>query len=364
MLLLAVVVPKVLIDLRMVRGALHGIARYALELARRLPALEPGWQFVGLTGPDGLPPDLGELQPRFPLERCVAEFLGAAEQPALLASLLSVRPDLFHATSFSLPALWPGKLVATIHDATHLALPEGGSAVRTIYYRLVVAPRAKTAKALLTDSEFSRREVASHLGLSEFRLQVISLGVDALFRESSAAELADFRARRGVPAKYFAALGSLKAHKNLKLLLPILDRLPAPLVLLAGRGARRALGFPESVLELSPLTDADLALFYGGATAVLVPSRYEGFGLPALEAMACGASVIAANAGAHPEVVGTGGLLVSPDDEEAWLDACQRLFRDDALRADLGIKGRERASRFSWDECARRTLAVYRRAME
>jgi glycosyltransferase involved in cell wall biosynthesis len=355
----------VLIDLRMVRGPLHGIARYALELARLMPQLEPGWQFLGLIGPDGLPDDLGELQPRIPLERSLSGFLTPTEQPTLLASLLKVRPDLFHATSFSVPLLWGGPLVATLHDATHLALPEGQTPVQRGYYKLVVEPRAKRAKALLTVSEFSRREIARHLGISEYRLQVIPNGVDQMFKESTAAELEDFRKRRGLPPRYFAAIGSVKPHKNLALLKPIVDRLPAPLALLAGRGARRALGFPEgSVIELSPLSDADLILFYGGATGVMVPSRYEGFGLPALEAMACGAPVIAAAAGAHLEIATNAALLVSPDDPEAWLEAAARLHRDPALREQLGSAGKERAARFSWRDCAQRTLEVYRRALQ
>jgi glycosyltransferase involved in cell wall biosynthesis len=357
-------VVKVLIDLRMVRGALHGIARYALELARRLPQLEPGWRFSGLTGPDGVPDDLGALAPRIPLVRCGADFLSPLEQPALTASLLRERPQLFHATSFSVPALWPGPLVATLHDATHLALNDSGSLSRSAYYRLVVAPRAQRARALITVSEFSRGELAAHLGLAAERLQVISNGVDAAFRVPSEVELEHFRARRGLPRRYFAALGSVKPHKNLKVLVPVAEGLPEPLVLLAGRGARRALGFPERVLELSPLPDSDLVCLLGGATAVLAPSRYEGFGLPVLEAMACGAPVIASRAGAHPEVVGDAGLLVSPDNPLAWREAALRLSRDAALRSELTQRGLARAARFSWDDCARQTLAVYHRALQ
>lgn len=354
---------KVVIDLRMVRGPLHGIARYALELARRIPPLEPGWQFVGLTGPEGVPDDLGELAPRIPLIRCSAEFLSPFEQPALAGCLLKQRPDLFHATSFSLPALWPGPLVATIHDANHLALAESRSRTRTTYYRLVVGPRAKRARALITVSEFSRGELSKHLGLTPERLQVIANGVDASFRVPPSSELDDFRARRGLPARYFAAIGSTKPHKNLAVLRSIATSLPAPLVLLAGRGARRSLGFDESIAELSPLPDADLVRFYAAAVAVLVPSFYEGFGLPALEAMACGGPVIAADAGAHREIVSSAGLLVAPHDPAAWKEACQRVFRDPELAANLTHAGIARAARFSWDDCAQRTLQVYRRAL-
>jgi glycosyltransferase involved in cell wall biosynthesis len=356
-------VVKVVIDLRMVRGPLHGIARYALELARRIPPLEPGWQFVGLTGPDGVPDDLGELAPRIPLIRCASEFLSPVEQPALAGCLLKQRPDLFHATSFSLPALWPGPLVATIHDANHLALAESRSRTRTAYYRLVVGPRAKRAKALITVSEFSRGELSKHLGLAPERLQVIANGVDTAFRVPPTSELDDFRARRGLPPRYFAAIGSTKPHKNLAVLRSIATSLPAPLVLLAGRGARRALGFDESITELSPLPDADLVRFYAAAVAVLVPSFYEGFGLPALEAMACGAPVIAADAGAHREIVGSAGLLVAPHDPAAWKEASQRVFREPELATNLTHAGVARAARFSWDDCAQRTLQVYRRAL-
>jgi glycosyltransferase involved in cell wall biosynthesis len=357
-------VVKVVIDLRMVRGPLHGIARYALELARRIPAIEPGWQFLGLTGPDGVPDDLGDLAPRIPLVRCNADFLAPLEQPALAGSLMRIRPDLFHATSFSLPALWGGPLVATIHDANHLALADTRSRTKQAYYQLIVRPRARRARALITVSEFSRSEISTHLRLPPERLQVISNGVDASFAVPPQSELDDFRSRRGLPQQFFAAVGSIKAHKNLSVLRDVATSLPAPLVLLAGRGARRALGFDESVLEVSPLLDSDLVRFYAAATAVLVPSYYEGFGLSALEAMACGAPVIAADAGAHREIVGAAGLLVDSRRPNAWREACQRVFRDADLRKRLSEGGTSRAARFSWDDCAQKTLTVYRRALK
>lgn len=352
-----------LLDLRSVLGPLHGIARYSLELARRLPALAPGWTFVGLTDPDGLPADLGDLSPRIPLVKAPARFLSMLEQPALLTTLVRERPSLFHATSFSVPALWPGPLVATLHDATHLALEETASLTRRAYYRAVVVPRANQARALITVSEFSRDEISRLLGISAYKLQVISNGVDAAFRRASPEAIADLRDRRGLPPRYLAALGNVKPHKNLRLLLPIADTLPQPLVLLAGRGARRTLGFSEQVIELAPLPEADMAAFYSGATCVLLPSRNEGFGLPALEAMACGTPVLAARAGALPEVLGSAGVLLSPDDAREWKEAVQELVRDERRVAALGAAGIERAARFTWDDCAQRTLAVYKRAL-
>ncbi len=354
---------KVLIDLRMVRGRMHGIARYALELARRLPVLAPDLRFVGLTGPSGLPLGLGPLRPVLPLERCPAEFLSPLEQPALAFALARSGADLFHATSFSLPGLWPGRLVATLHDANHLALRDNYGPGRVAYYRLVVGPRARTARALITLTEFSRDELARHLGLNPYRLQVIAQGVGEGFARVSESAVADFNRRRGLPQRYLAAVGTEKAHKNLAVLAKVSGSLPAPIALLAGPGAVRRLGFSPETVDLGELPEEELACFYSGATALLLPSRYEGFGLPALEAMACGCPVVAAQAGALPEVVREAGLLVPPDDAEGWRDAALRLLRDEALRRTLAERGLTRASLYTWDDTARRTLAVYRRAL-
>ncbi|HET9450316.1 MAG TPA: glycosyltransferase family 1 protein [Aggregicoccus sp.] len=348
----------------MVHGRLHGIARYALELARRLPALAPQWRFSALVPQGGLPPELGALAPRIPLHRSRAPFLGLLEQPLLLAELTRLAPDLFHATSFSLPLLWPGRLVATLHDANHLALPQLYGPGRRAYYRLVVGPRARRAAALLTVSDFSREELARHLDLSPYRLQVIAPGVDASFTPPTAAQAQAFRQRRGLPARYLAVVGNPKPHKNLALLAGLAASLPLPLALLAGAGTREALGFPSSTYELADLPEEEMPLFYGAAAALLMPSRYEGFGLPALEALACGCPVVAARASAIPEVTGEAALLVPPDDAAGWRDAILRLLRDEPLRQALVARGFERAARYSWDDCARRTLAAYGRALE
>ena len=278
--------------------------------------------------------------------------------------LLEISPDLFHATSFSLPGLWGGKLVATLHDANHLALPENYSPVHTLYYRLIVRPRAKRASALLTVSEFSRAGAGEVPGPDALPAPGHCSGrgraVPACTRLAGQGLL---QRRRTCPSATSRGRQSQGAQEP-RALAKLAPRLPLPIVLLAGKGAARELGFPDTTVELTELPEAEMPLFYGAAQALLLPSRYEGFGLPALEAMAAGCPVIASNVSALPEVTGEAALLVPPDDLQAWEDAVLRLLRDDSLRRSLVEKGRERVSRFTWDDCARRTLAVYRRVLE
>jgi glycosyltransferase involved in cell wall biosynthesis len=182
--------------------------------------------------------------------------------------------------------------------------------------------------------------------------------VDARFRPPSAEERLAVRARHRLPPRYLLAVGNPKPHKNLALLARIAARLPVPLVLLAGEAAGRV--FPSPTRILSEVDEAQLPALYGGAEALLLPSRHEGFGLPALEAMASGTPVLAANAGSLPEVTGGAAGLLDP---EAWIGASTALVQDPDIRARWVSAGRERARAYTWERCARQTLAVYRSAL-
>jgi glycosyltransferase involved in cell wall biosynthesis len=353
--------PRLVLDLRMVEGHMHGIARYALALAARIPALLPEVDVLGLGPPGGLPP-LGPLTPGFGVRPCAARFLSPFEQPALAASLLMARADCFHATSFSLPLLWPGRLVATLHDATHLVRADEYGRATALYYRTVVRPRLRRARAILTVSAFAKGELAERLGLPAASIEVVPEGVDARFHVPSAEEKARAATALGLPGRYLLTVGNAKPHKRLRWLAELAPRLPAPLVVLAGRDAE-ALNLPKGVLGLPHVEEGLLPGLYGGAEALLLPSVHEGFGLPVLEAFSCACPVVAARAGALPEVVGEAGLLVEALSAEAWVEAARRLDAAPALRATLVKRGLERAREYGWDVCAARTADVYRRAL-
>jgi len=180
------------------------------------------------------------------------------------------------------------------------------------------------------------------------------------------------RRRYGLEGPFLLSVGSLEPGKNRERLLQAFARLQArglkhTLVVAGQRAWRyegeaplaRRLGLADSVRFLGHVPQADLPALYSAADLFVFPSLYEGFGLPALEAMACGTPVVASNVSALPEVVGDAALQVSPLDVEALADAIERLLRDDRLRADLRERGLERARQFSWEKAARRTAEVY-----
>jgi len=341
---------------------MHGIARYALALAARIPRLVPELELIGLGPPSGLPP-LGTLAPAFPVLRCATRFLSPLEQPALAAALVRAGADLFHATSFSVPRLWPGRLVATLHDATHLVRAEEYGLATALYYRVVVRPRLRRASAVLTVSAFARGELARTLGLAESAIQVVPDGVDARFHPPSETERARARAALPLPARYLLAVGNAKPHKRLRWLAALAPSLPLPLVVLAGPDARARLGLPAEVVSLEAVEEELLPALYGLADALLLPSVHEGFGLPALEAMASGCPVLASRAGALPEVMEEAGVLLPPDDASTWVENVRRVATDERWRRSLVERGLARAAAFSWDVSAQATAGVYRRAL-
>jgi glycosyltransferase involved in cell wall biosynthesis len=245
--------------------------------------------------------------------------------------------------------------VVVIHDAAALRHPEAYGRLYSAYQRRLLPAIARRAALVLTVSEFSKRELAELLGLPAERIEVVPNGVDERF--SPAADAAPARERLGLERPYVLAVGTASARKGLHLLGEAsrrLERAGTELVVAGSdRGYLRG-GDAVPGRRLGYVDDALLPGLYAGARALVVPSVHEGFGLPALEAMASGAPVVAAARGALPETCGDAALLVEPE-PAAFAAALERVTSDDALRERLTTAGLERAAGFTWERTARRT---------
>ena len=321
------------------RAQLGGVERVTREMAARLPRLRPG-RYAVLRPPRALSQRAGHLweQTLLPL---AARGSRAIYCPANAAPLLTRRS------------------VLVIHDLAALRHPEWYSAQFATYNRHVLPRLARRARRLITPSEFSRRELADGLGIDPRRVAVVPNGVDERFSPSADAE--PVRRAYELRRPYVLLVGTRIARKNLGALAEARRRLDGLGVDLVSAGSGRHWSRHDGAPPVRPLgyvPEHQLPGLYAGAAALVMPSLYEGFGLPVLEAMASGVPVVAADRAALPETCGGAALLVDPDDEDTLAEAVATAATDDALRARLVAAGLKRASRFSWDRAAAATDAV------
>jgi glycosyltransferase involved in cell wall biosynthesis len=366
-------------------GERFGIGHYTHELIRAVARAEPRGKCVviypwpvnplrPLTRVAFEEVNVEAPSPGFParLRRRVREKLGT---PPPLETLVGP-VDVFHATNYLLThPVRAARRVVSIHDLTLLTSPQWHPAERLREMSAGLRASAQAADRIIAISRTTRDDVIEHLGVDPERVTVVPLGVAPSFRPRPAQEVAAELAPLGLaPGSYLLFLGTIEPRKNLGRLLDAVVRLGSdvgPLVVagadgwgndelsprlaeLGRRGRVRGLGYISGSLRVSLLA---------GARAFVFPSLYEGFGLPALEAMACGTPVVTSNVSALPEVVGDAGLLIDPLDVDALADAIRRLWTDEALRGDLSARGLARARRFTWDQTARLTLEVYAAAL-
>jgi glycosyltransferase involved in cell wall biosynthesis len=244
-------------------------------------------------------------------------------------------------------------------------------------YTLLVAIAAKRADMVLTDSQASKWDIVHLLDIPSEGVRVIYLAADDIYQPVlDAHRLTAIRQKYGLPESYLLYLGGFDQRKNVLTLLKAFAQLAKDSRAFLGIAGRlpekgsdffpdprpivQELGIEERVVFTGWVPEEDKPALYSGTRALVFPSLYEGFGLPPLEALACGTPVIASNRGSLPEIVGDGGLLLEPDDVEGLATAMGKLLSDDKLRKDLREKGLAHAARFSWEKTARETLAVYR----
>jgi glycosyltransferase involved in cell wall biosynthesis len=283
--------------------------------------------------------------------------------------------DVVHAPVNVSPHFAKRPTVVTVHDLAFRLYPEQYPGLKRRYLDALTRRSVEQADQVIAVSENTRADLLRFYRVNPERVRVIPNGVDPLLRPVDDAEvLARFRARHQLPDEFILALSTLQPRKNLIALFRAWARLDAstrlPLVVAGARGWKvdpifeevRALGIADQVRFTGYAAGDELALWYSAATLFVYPSLYEGFGLPLLEAMACGTPVVSSNASSLPEVAGDAALLIDPRDVDGLATAIDRLAHDPMLRTDLAKRGIERARQFSWMRTARETVEVYRLA--
>jgi glycosyltransferase involved in cell wall biosynthesis len=364
-------------DARMVYYRRAGIGHYSISLLRALGDLPPTEAAdlrvtVLQSRKDPLPIVAGDR--RFRRRGLVTPCHHRYEQAGLAVELAALRPrpQVLHSPDFIPPFRRPCPAIITVHDLAFRRFPDLLTAESARYYGQIERAVA-SAEAIIAVSASTADDLVELAGAARDKIHVVYEAADPLYRPPPASKEAPPGARPG----YMLFVSTIEPRKNLPVLLEayrlLLDRGHRPdmpeLRVVGRRGwlyeeslhAIERLGLGEHVRLLGEVAPPDLLGLYQGARLFAMPSLYEGFGLGALEALACGAPVLASNAGALPEVVGDAGLLLPPGDSAAWADALERVLGDPALEADLRQRGPAQAARFSWARAARETLAVYRR---
>jgi glycosyltransferase involved in cell wall biosynthesis len=285
--------------------------------------------------------------------------------------------DLLHSLHYTMPLAYRSRSVVTFHDMTFFLFPQLHTLPKRYFFRFFIHTSSRQASALIADSESTRQDAIRLVGIPAEKIFTAQLGVTQEFhciKDESALEQA--RQKYHLPEHFLLFVGMIEPRKNLPALLEafssIADQIPEYHLVFAGPKGWMV----EDILQqkCAPkingkvhfpgyVEQADLPLVYNMADVFIYPSIYEGFGLPVLEAMACGTPVITSNVSSMPEIVGEAGVLLPPDDSQALAQAILELVNDPAERQRLSVKGLERAMAFTWERTADKTLAVYRHAL-
>jgi alpha-1,3-rhamnosyl/mannosyltransferase len=371
-------IPLIGIDARKVKD--YGIGSYIRELIggiARSPESER-YRFVVYVGPfdrDALP----SLPSHFEVADEETPGYSLAELTGFAWRIFRDRLDLFHATHYVLPPLPKTRAVVTIHDIIHLLYPQFlPNRAAHLYARFMIRRALSRADRIITVSYNSRRDLTDYFGIPASRSEVIYNGVSPRFRSDlSESAIRQAAERYGVTRPYLLFLGGEKPHKNVQNVVRAFAEarrrreMPHSLVL-AGPMPRNpgrldalvsALDLDRVIRRPGVVEDEDLPALYAGSAAFLYPTLYEGFGLPVIEAMACGVPVLTSATSALQEIAGGYAYLVDPMDVDAIAEGIAVLATDEKVRADYAALGAKRALDFSWDKAAEKTLEVYAAAL-
>lgn len=365
------------VDTRLIHYQPAGISRYTWHLLQALAELDNDDEFIVFQHRKHRSPLI--QQANFRRATLFAPVHHRLEQPLLAAELVRFRLDLLHSTDFIPPLYTTIRSVITVHDLAFLHYPHFLTTESAAYYGQIDKAVVKAAH-IIVPSEYTRQDLIAQLGAPADKVTVIHEAANPIFRPLPFAEtLRAVQERYGLSERFILCVGTIEPRKNISGLLKAFAHLrnkytpgDVMLAIAGGKGwlyeetieLVKSLHLEAHVRFLGRVPDEDLHQLYVAARCHIHPAHYEGFGLPPLEAMACGTPTIVSNVSSLPEVVGDAALLVNPLDIEEIAVAMQRLLTDDDLHVELSEKGLQRANTFSWERAARRTLDVYRKVAE
>jgi len=361
------------LDARVTYYTRGGISAYARNLAAALPALDAPDDYIifhARKARESL------LQPEPTNARradCWTPAHHRFERVAFGLELLPHRLDLLHSPDF-IPPFGTFKSIITVHDLTFLLYPQFLTADSRRYYNDQIRFAVRRADAILADSDATQADIIALLGVPPRKITTVHLAPDANFHPLPVDQVDAVLNRLNLPKNYLLFVGTLEPRKNIPGLIRAYTLLPPdapPLVIAGNKGwlfddvhkIVRDRNLTSRVILLQDFSTADLPALYQGASVLILPSHYEGFGLPVLEAFACGAPVVISDRASLPEIAGDAAALCDPDDPASIAHAIGRVLDDSDFRKTLIARGRERVKDFSWEKCAKETLAVYQKTL-
>lgn len=377
------------LDARRLYGKRRGVGQYIFRLVQHLPELTEEFEFL-LFADHRLP---AEVVPKGCQQVLVGKPFSTESQSisglwskgysifwmnSLVPKTLRRKDvNLFHGTNFAIPILKEGPFVVTIHDMIYARVPNGYENIYKNYHRFLLPRAAMNAAKIITVSENGRRDIIELLKVPPEKVVTIHNGVDEDFRVLDDGEYLNIvRQTLKLPHRYILYVGAIERRKNLGVLVQaaaeiLKEGIVDGLVLAGEEGYGAKLTWEkieetkiqEKVLHIGYVPQEMMCGLYNLAEVFVMVSPYEGFGIPVLEAMACGTPVITSNCSSLPEVAGDAALLVSPSEKEELTAALRRILTDKNLRAELRAKGLKRVKQFSWRKSAEKHLEVYREVL-
>lgn len=350
-----------------------GIHHYIAQILRHLPADERLRYLVfSEYRAQGTDPGLAWQEPPWPTGNRFLRILW--EQTAWPLTARRQNIDLLHSTAFVTPMWAPCPTVVTVYDLSFIEYPDRFPPLQRLYLTSQTRRSCRQSRRVVAIADAGRDDIQRLLGVPAERIDVVRPGVGQAFRPLSSEAIAAFRRRKKLPDQFVLHVGTLQPRKNIPVLIEAMTRLKShtlPLVLVGGKGwlydeifARvETLGLQDRVRFAGYVPDEELPLWYNAASMLVFPSLYEGFGLPVIQAMACGTPVIAADTSAVPEAAGEAALLFAPQDVDCLSGHISTIVENSDLVASMRQAGLRHAAQHSWTIAGEEMANVYRRAL-